>query len=126
MTSVTNVIYEVTVGEFIHRYSLQGIGWRRMRDMVPLYTSIDTNVLVQGRDSVAGYLLSNISIRLDQPIVGRVLVFFGDEVITIEGVEVLDEGIPCNFLLADTVMTWIAREIKSPIPLKLDVKIHRG
>lgn len=126
MSDVTKIIYEVSAGEFVHKYSLQGISWSITREMVPLYTEDNPRGFTRGKRCVAGYLIPNISIVLNQPIIGRIVIYIGDETITLDDVEILDEGSPCNRLMADTMVIWVAKEINSSKPLKPNVKIFGG
>lgn len=128
MSDVTKIIYEVRVGEFTHRYSLQGISWAITREMCPIYTKDDDEPMMatRGKRGIAGCLVSNVSIVLEEPVIGTVIICFGDETITLRNVQILNEGDPCNCLVADTLMTWVATEIESPRPLKEVVKVTGG
>jgi hypothetical protein len=121
MSQVAKIFYEIQVGDFVHRYSLQGISWSITREMVSLFTEDDPRAFARGKRSIAGSLVANISITLDQPVKGTVVIYFGKETITIRDVEVLNEGSPANCLVADVMMTWVATNIESSFllnPLK--------
>lgn len=118
MSDVAKILYEVRVGDFVHRYSLQAISWSVTREMCPLFTEDDPRIFARGKRSIAGSLVANISITLDQPVKGTVIIYFGGETITVRDVEILNEGSSCNSLIADTMMIWVATKIESSFPLK--------
>lgn len=109
---VDSILYKVSVGDYLHTYSLQKILWTVTREMVPIYTAADDpRAETRGKRNIAGALVPNVSILLDESITGYVVIHKDNEAVVLDHVKVLDEGSPCNRLVADCLMTFVAGKI---------------
>lgn len=108
---VDKILFKVSAGDYLHTYSLYGIQWSVTREMAPIYTADDPRAYSRNRRSIAGALVPEISIRLDEPIVGYIVIHADGETVILEDVKILNEGGPCNQLVADCLMTFVAGKI---------------
>jgi hypothetical protein len=121
MIRVDKIIYELQIGDFVHRYSLQAISWSVTREMAPLYAPNDS--FARGKRGIAGAIIGNISITWDQPYKGKVTLFKdGTEVLILDNVEVLNEGVSSRSLVADVQMTFVATDINGSLLGKSELR----
>ena len=108
---VDKILFKVLAGDYLHTYSLYGIQWSITREMAPIYTVEDPRSYSRNQRPIAGALVPEISIRLDEPIVGYIVIHVGGETVILEDVKILNEGVPCNQLVADCLMTFVAGKV---------------
>ena len=108
-----NVTFLVMVEDVLQSYELKGVSWGVTREMVPLYDDGDPDPrsFSRGKRGIAGCFSSRVSVKADKPLAGTICLTVGEKVFKIEGVEVLDEGSPCNELVADRLQVYVATDI---------------
>lgn len=125
-SSKAKIIYEVKVGEFTHRYSLRDITWSIYKDIAPIWTmgSDDEINARRMRDIISGSLVPNISITLDEPIIGTIIIDSSTETITLVDVKLIDEDLFCNSLVADRRTSWVCENIEPSTMINLGQSVQ--